>query len=109
MCKDKRQICKSYVSLGVTGGSKENKNAFKHIELQGEKEDIICSQNVVVLKMMQVLPNLNKCYAAIFELKVWEKVEWMAGIEVQVSKAINKIVSLTHSVCWGWLTYFPGS
>lgn len=43
MCKDKRQICKSHVSLGVTGGSKENKNAFKHIELQGEKEDIICS------------------------------------------------------------------
>lgn len=42
--------------------------------------------NVVIAKSKQVL-------AAVFELKVWEKVEWMAGIEMQVSKAINKIVS----------------
>lgn len=42
MCKDKIQICESQVSLGVTGGSKGNKNSLKHIELQGEKEDIIC-------------------------------------------------------------------
>lgn len=52
MCKGKRQICKGQFSLGVTGGSKENKNVLKHIELQGEKEDIICSYNVVVLKIM---------------------------------------------------------
>lgn len=93
MCKDKRQICKGQVSLGVTGGSKENKNTLKDIELQGEKEDIICIQNVVVLKIMQVLPNLNKCSAAVFELKFWEKVGWMTGIEMKVSKAINKIVN----------------
>lgn len=43
MCKDKRQICKGQVSLGVTGGRRENKNTLKHIELQGEKEGIICS------------------------------------------------------------------
>lgn len=39
MCKDTIQICKSQVSLG---GSKENKNTLKHIELQGEKDDIVC-------------------------------------------------------------------
>lgn len=93
MCKDKRQICKGQFSLGVTGGSKENKNVLKHIELQGEKEDIICSYNVVVLKIMQVFPNLNKCFAAVFELKLWEKVEWMARVELQVSKTTNKIVN----------------
>lgn len=109
MCKDKRQVCKGQVSLGMTGGSKENKSTLKHIELRGGKEEIICSQNAVVLKIMQVLPNLNKCCAAVFELKVWEKVEWIAGIEMQVSKAINKIVSLKHSVCWGWLTYSQDS
>lgn len=58
--------------------------------------------NVVIAKSKQVL-------VAVFELKVWEKVEWMAGIEMQVSKAINKIVSLKYSVCWGWWIYFPGS
>lgn len=29
MCKDKRQICKSQVSLGMTAGSKENKNTLQ--------------------------------------------------------------------------------
>lgn len=28
LCKDKRQICKSQVSLGITAGSKENKNTL---------------------------------------------------------------------------------
>lgn len=48
--------------------------------------------NVVIAKSKQVL-------AAVFELKVLGKVEWMAGREMQVSKAINKIVSSKHSVC----------
>lgn len=43
ICKDKGQICKGHVSLGVTGGSKENKNILKHIEMQEEKKDLICS------------------------------------------------------------------
>lgn len=43
MCKAKRQICKGQVSLGMTGGRKENKNTLKHTEMQGDKEDIIHS------------------------------------------------------------------
>lgn len=40
---------------------------------------------------MSVLLNLNECSAAVFELKVWEKVEWIVGIEIQVSKTVNKL------------------
>jgi len=52
------------------------------------------------------LPNVNECSAAVFE--VWEKVEWIAGIQMQVSKAINKTVSLNCKVYGGWVAYFPG-
>lgn len=57
---------------------------------------------------MQVLPGLSDCSATVWELRVGEKMEWIVGIEMQVGKSVNKTLSLKHSICWGWLTYFQG-
>lgn len=39
MCKDKRQICKSQVSLGMAAGSKENKTTLQACSIVRRKRN----------------------------------------------------------------------